>query len=123
VVDLDGAMIGIVTPDRRDAERKGHIAPEGGEAVVLSTRTANEDSMRIAAKLGFTEVEGSRSTAPSSGWACGPRSRRPVELVLDGAGSTTRTSESSLGSLSDRRVAVRGGGRRRSSRPPGTEEK
>jgi len=31
VVDLDGAMIGIVTPDRRDAERKGHIAPEGGE--------------------------------------------------------------------------------------------
>jgi hypothetical protein len=31
VVDLDGAMIGIVTLDRRDAERKGHIRPEGGE--------------------------------------------------------------------------------------------
>lgn len=92
VVDLDGAMIGIVTLDRRDAERKGHIRPDGGEAelgymflpeawgcgyaaeacavaldwfagalpsepVVLSTQTANEGSMRVAAKLGFTEVE------------------------------------------------------------------
>ena len=92
VVDLDGAMIGIVTLDRRDPERKGHIRPEGGEAelgymflpeawgrgyateacaaaldwfagalpgesVVLSTQTANEASMRVAAKLGFTEVE------------------------------------------------------------------
>jgi RimJ/RimL family protein N-acetyltransferase len=32
VVDLDGAMIGIVTLDRRDAERTGHIRPDGGEA-------------------------------------------------------------------------------------------
>ena len=32
VVDLDGAMIGVVTLDRRDAERPGHVAPEGGEA-------------------------------------------------------------------------------------------
>ena len=92
VVDLDGAMIGIVTLDRRDPERKGHLRPEGGEAelgymflpeawgrgyageagaaaldwfagalpgepVVLSTQTANDRSMRVAAKLGFTEVE------------------------------------------------------------------
>lgn len=92
VVELDGAMIGIVTLDRRDAERKGHIRPDGGEAelgymllptawgcgyaaeagaaaldwfagalpgepVVLSTQTANDGSMRVAAKLGFTEVE------------------------------------------------------------------
>jgi RimJ/RimL family protein N-acetyltransferase len=92
VVDLDGAMIGIVTLDRRDPERKGHIRPGGGEAelgymflpeawgrgyateacaaaldwfagalpsepLVLSTQTANEGSMRVAAKLGFTEVE------------------------------------------------------------------
>jgi RimJ/RimL family protein N-acetyltransferase len=92
VVDLDGAMIGIVTLDRRDAERKGHICPDGREAelgymflphawgfgyaseacaaaldwfagalpsepVVLSTQTANEGSMRVAAKLGFSEVE------------------------------------------------------------------
>ena len=28
-----------------------------GEAVVLRTQTANERSMRLAAKLGFTEVE------------------------------------------------------------------
>ncbi len=32
VVDLDGTMIGIVTLDRRDPERRGHIRPEGGEA-------------------------------------------------------------------------------------------
>ena len=32
VVDLDGAMIGVVTIDRRDAERPGHVRPERGEA-------------------------------------------------------------------------------------------
>jgi RimJ/RimL family protein N-acetyltransferase len=92
VVDLDGAMIGIVTLDRRDAERPGHVLPDAGEAelgymflpeawgfgyaaeacaaaldwfagalpgepVVLCTQTANERSMRLAAKLGFTEVQ------------------------------------------------------------------
>ena len=92
VVDLDGAMIGIVTLDRRAAERPGHVRPDAGEAelgymflpqawgcgyaaeacaaalgwfadelpgepVVLFTQTANARSMRLAAKLGFTEVE------------------------------------------------------------------
>jgi RimJ/RimL family protein N-acetyltransferase len=92
VVDLGGAMIGIVTLDRRDAERPGHVRPEAGEAelgymflpqawgcgyaaeacaaalgwfagalpgepVVLSSQTANVRSVRLAAKLGFTEVE------------------------------------------------------------------
>ena len=92
VVDLDGAMIGTVTLDRRDAERPGHLRPDAGEAelgylllpqawgrgyaaeacaaaldwfagalpgepVVLCTQTANDRSMRLAAKLGFTEVE------------------------------------------------------------------
>lgn len=91
VVDLDGAMIGTVTLDRRDAERPGHVGPDAGEAelgytflpdawgcgyaaeaceaalgwfagafpgepVVLCTQTANVRSMRLAAKLGFTEV-------------------------------------------------------------------
>ncbi|MFE9674426.1 GNAT family N-acetyltransferase [Streptomyces sp. NPDC006259] len=32
VVDLDGAMIGMVTFDRRDAGRRGHVRPEAGEA-------------------------------------------------------------------------------------------
>ena len=32
VVDRDGAMIGMVTIDRRDAERPGHVRPEAGEA-------------------------------------------------------------------------------------------
>ncbi|WP_333767250.1 GNAT family N-acetyltransferase [Streptomyces sp. IBSBF 2435] len=92
VVDLDGAMIGIVTLDRRGAARPGHIRPEAGEAelgymflpeawghgyaaeacaaaldwfadalpgepVVLTTQTANGRSMRLAAKLGFTEAD------------------------------------------------------------------
>ncbi|WP_031478815.1 GNAT family N-acetyltransferase [Streptomyces bicolor] len=92
VIELDGAMIGMITLDRRDAERPGHVRPEGGEAelgylllpgvwgrgyaaeacaaaldwfagalpgepVVLCTQTANDRAMRLAAKLGFTEVE------------------------------------------------------------------
>ena len=92
VVELDEAMVGIVTLDRRDPARRGHIRAGGGKAglgylflpqvwgrgyateacaaaldwftgalpgepVVLSTQTANKASMRVAAKLGFTEVE------------------------------------------------------------------
>jgi len=92
VVDLDGAMIGMVTLDRRDAERPGHVLPDAKQAelgymflpeawgrgyaaeacaaaldwfagalpsepVVLCSQTANDRSMRLAAKLGFTEVE------------------------------------------------------------------
>jgi RimJ/RimL family protein N-acetyltransferase len=92
VVDSDGAMIGTITFDRRDAKRPGHVRPEAGEAelgylflpdawgrgyaaeacaaaldwfadslpgepVVLCTQTANDRSMRLAVKLGFTEVE------------------------------------------------------------------
>jgi RimJ/RimL family protein N-acetyltransferase len=92
VVELDGAVIGTITLDRRDAERRGHVAPDSGapwlgylflpeawgrgyaaeacaavlewvakefpsELVVLCTQTANEPSMRLATKLGFTEAE------------------------------------------------------------------
>jgi RimJ/RimL family protein N-acetyltransferase len=92
IVDLGGTMIGMITLDRRGADRQGHVRPEGGEAelgylflpqawgqgyaaeacaaaldwfaatlpgepVVLSTRTTNERAMRLAAELGFTEVE------------------------------------------------------------------
>ncbi|MFJ3727935.1 GNAT family N-acetyltransferase [Streptomyces sp. NPDC090045] len=92
VVDLDGAMIGMVALDRRDAERPGHVRPDAGESalgymflpqawgcgyaaeacaaalgwfaevlpgepVVLCTQAANDRAMRLAAKLGFTEVE------------------------------------------------------------------
>ena len=91
VVDLDGAMIGTVTLDRRDTEQVGHLRRDAGEAelgylflpeawghgyaaeacaaaldwfadalpgepVALCTQTANDRSMRLAAKLGFTEV-------------------------------------------------------------------
>jgi RimJ/RimL family protein N-acetyltransferase len=92
VVDLVGQMIGLVTFDRRDQGRRGHVDPGGGEAelgymflprswgfghaaeacaaaldwfadtlpgepVVLTTQIANQRSMRVAAKLGFIEVE------------------------------------------------------------------
>ncbi|MFF0766112.1 GNAT family N-acetyltransferase [Streptomyces sp. NPDC003737] len=92
VIDLDGSMIGMITLDRRDAERSVRVRPDGGEAelgylflpeawgcgyaaeacaaaldwfadalpgepVVLTTQTANDRAMRLAAKLGFTEVE------------------------------------------------------------------
>ena len=88
-IDLDEAMIGMVTLDRRDSEHPDHVDPEvslgymflpeawgfgyageacaaaldwfagalPGEPVVLCTQTANDRSMRLAAKLGFTEVE------------------------------------------------------------------
>ncbi|MEU2573600.1 GNAT family N-acetyltransferase [Streptomyces anulatus] len=113
VVDHEGAMIGIVTLDRRDAERPGHVRPDAGEAelsymflpkawgrgyaleacaaalgwfadafpgepVVLCTQVANDRSVHVAEKLGFTEVErfeefgaeqwfGVRSSVPRSG--------------------------------------------------------
>ena len=91
VVARDGTMIGMITIDRRDAERPGHLRPEGGEAelgylflpaawghgyaaescaaaldwfagalpgepMVLCTQTANDRALRLAARLGFTEV-------------------------------------------------------------------
>ncbi|MFJ1602134.1 GNAT family N-acetyltransferase [Streptomyces sp. NPDC088253] len=92
VIELDGAMIGTIELNRRDAERPGHVRPDAGEAelgymflpeawgcgyateacaaalgwfadalpdepVVLCTQTANDRSMRLAAKLGFTEMQ------------------------------------------------------------------
>lgn len=91
VIDLDGAMIGVITLERRDPRRPGHVPESGeselgylllpsawgrgyaaeacaaalgwfadtlpGEPVVLRTQTANDRAMRLAAKLGFTEVE------------------------------------------------------------------
>ncbi|WP_030489818.1 GNAT family N-acetyltransferase [Micromonospora chokoriensis] len=89
VIELDGAMIGIIELNRRGAERRSHDRPEAelgylllpeawgrgyaaeactavlgwfadalpGEPVVLCTQIANDRAMRLAAKLGFTEVQ------------------------------------------------------------------
>lgn len=92
VIELDGAMVGMVKLARHDPDRPGNRSLETGEtelgylllpqvwgrgygaeacaaaldwfadvrpgeSVVLYTQTANEPSMRLAAKLGFTEVE------------------------------------------------------------------
>lgn len=92
VIEVGGAMVGMVTLDRRGPERRGHVRPEAGEVelgcmflprawghgyaaeacaaaldwladalpdepVVLCTQSANDRAMRLAAKLGFTEVE------------------------------------------------------------------
>ncbi|MFE7316491.1 GNAT family N-acetyltransferase [Streptomyces sp. NPDC057555] len=92
VIDLDGAMIGMIKLVRHDAGSPENARRNVGEAelgylfvpevwgrgygaeacaaaldwfadahpgksVVLYTQTANERSMRLAAKLGFTEVE------------------------------------------------------------------
>ena len=82
VVDLEGAMIGTITLDRGEtgAAELGYLFLPGtwgrgyaveacaaaldwfavalpGEPVVLRTQTANDRSMRVAAKLGFIELE------------------------------------------------------------------
>ncbi|WP_234352254.1 MULTISPECIES: GNAT family N-acetyltransferase [unclassified Streptomyces] len=87
VVDLDGAMVGVITLDRRDAERPGAGAVElgsvllpetwgrgyaaeacaavldrfagalPGEPVVIRTRTVDDRAVRPAAKPGCTGVE------------------------------------------------------------------
>ncbi|MFF9022112.1 GNAT family N-acetyltransferase [Streptomyces eurythermus] len=92
VVDLGGAVIGMIALDRRATGRPGQARPEGGqvglghmvlpaawgrgygaeacaavlgrcadalpgEPVVLRTRTGNDGALRLAVKLGFTEVE------------------------------------------------------------------
>lgn len=90
MIDLDGAMVGIVQLERRDVDDEvrqaagqvdlGYLLlPEvwgrgyateacraalgwfagalPGEPVVLTTQTANEASMRLAARLGFVEVD------------------------------------------------------------------
>ncbi|MFD7443077.1 GNAT family N-acetyltransferase [Streptomyces sp. NPDC059909] len=117
VIDLGGAMIGMITLDRRDAERPGHVRPDAGEAelgymflpeawgcgyaaeacaavldwfadvlpsepVVLCTQTANDRAMRLAAKLGFTEVERFEEYGAEQWFGIWSSVTRPVELGL-----------------------------------------
>ena len=50
VVDLDGAMIGIVTLDRRDADRPGHVRPDAGETELHGKRIERLRPHEIAAQ-------------------------------------------------------------------------
>ncbi|GGW87081.1 hypothetical protein GCM10010320_80780 [Streptomyces caelestis] len=52
-----------------------------GEPVVLCTQTANDRAMRLAAKLGFTEVERFEEWGAEQWSAYGLRSHRSAELV------------------------------------------
>ncbi|MEU8515911.1 GNAT family N-acetyltransferase [Kitasatospora sp. NPDC048722] len=120
VVELAGAMIGMITLDPRDAERPGHVRPEGGEAelgymflprawgrgyaaeacaaaldwfadalpgepVVLSTRTAHHASLRVAAKLGFSEVARFEEYGAEQWFGVWSPVTPPVDPVLDSA--------------------------------------
>lgn len=101
VIGLDGAMIGAIEFNPRDAERRSHVRPDAGETelgylllpeawghgcaaeacaaalgwfadalpgepVALCTRTANDRSMRLAAKLGFAYRRSRRGPSGSS---------------------------------------------------------
>jgi RimJ/RimL family protein N-acetyltransferase len=52
-----------------------------GEPVVLFTQAANARSMRLAAKLGFTEVERFKAWDAEQWLGMRSRSRRPIEVV------------------------------------------
>ncbi|MFE1871667.1 GNAT family N-acetyltransferase [Streptomyces sp. NPDC059496] len=113
VVTVAGAMIGMITLDRRAAERQGHVRAEAGEVelgymflpeawgygyaaeacaatldwfadahpgepVVLCTQTANDRAMRLAAKLGFTEVERFEEYGAEQWFGVRPRHSGPV---------------------------------------------
>jgi RimJ/RimL family protein N-acetyltransferase len=56
-----------------------------GEPVVLFTQTANIRSMRLAAKLGFTEVERFEAWDAEQWFGMRSRSRRPIGVVSDSA--------------------------------------
>jgi RimJ/RimL family protein N-acetyltransferase len=93
VVDLGGAMIGMNTLDRRDAEPPGHVRPDAGGAELgymflpeawgcgYAAEACAAALDWFAGTLPSEPVVLSAQTAPSSGSACGPRSRCPVGLV------------------------------------------
>ena len=55
--EFDTADAPFFAPGSQGAAIHAKVEPLPGEPVVLNTQTANTGSMRLAAKLGFTEVE------------------------------------------------------------------
>jgi len=74
-------MIGIVTPDRRDAERKGHIRPEGGEAELGYMFLLEVWGRGYATEACAAALDWFAGALPSEPAVLCP----PVELVVDGA--------------------------------------
>ncbi|MGR6975231.1 hypothetical protein ACU639_37620 [Streptomyces cynarae] len=78
----------------------------GSEAVITAAHTLRRSARRTAGLLSRsvdaakkradedTADDGTAETAPNSGSACGTRSRRPVEVVLDSAGPRGRRRSS-----------------------------
>jgi len=129
IVALNGAMIGFVTLDRREAQTRGHIRPEGGEAelaymfvpeawghgyateacaaalgwffgahagepVVLCAQVANGASVRVAERLGFTEVERFQDYGAEQWFGvCAPAAR--LEWLAETNNSAVRGSAAS----------------------------
>ncbi|TLQ43163.1 GNAT family N-acetyltransferase [Streptomyces marianii] len=87
VIDLDGAMIGAITLDRRDAERPGHIRPDAGEA-----------------ELGYMFLPGAwgcgyaaEACAAALGWFAGAFPGEPVVLCTQTANDRSTHLAAKLG--------------------------
>jgi RimJ/RimL family protein N-acetyltransferase len=88
VVDLDGAMIGIVTLDRRDAERTGHIRPDGGEAELGYMFLLEAWGCGYAAEAGAAVLN----------WFAGALPSEPVVLCTQTANARSMHLAAKLGS-------------------------
>jgi RimJ/RimL family protein N-acetyltransferase len=87
VVDLDGAMIGMVTLDRRDAERPGHVGPDAGEAELGYMFLPEAWGCGYAAE----------ACAAALGWFAGALPGEPVVLCTQTANERSMRLAATLG--------------------------